>query len=64
MDVGMIVGVGAVSETAGLQATMERIGYDPVNEEELLYQIEEAVTAEPRLCTTSGVSTCIRLSLA
>ncbi len=49
----MIVGVGAVSETAGLQATMERIGYDPVNEEELLYQIEEAVTAEPRLCTTS-----------
>lgn len=53
MDVGMIVGVGAVSETAGLQATMERIGYDPVNEEELLYQIEEAVTAEPRSCTNS-----------
>ena len=51
MNVGMIVGIGAVSETAGLQATMERIGYDPVNEEELLYQIEEAVTAEPKMCT-------------
>jgi len=51
MNVGMIVGIGAVSETAGLQATMERIGYDPVSEEELLYQIEEAVTAEPRMCT-------------
>ena len=46
MNCGMIVGVGAVSENAALQKTMEKIGYDPVNEQELLYQIEDAVTAE------------------
>jgi acyl transferase domain-containing protein/NADPH:quinone reductase-like Zn-dependent oxidoreductase/NAD(P)-dependent dehydrogenase (short-subunit alcohol dehydrogenase family) len=43
MNCGMIVGVGAVSENAGLQAFMERMGYDGVVEEELFYQIEEAV---------------------
>ncbi|KAL2869028.1 uncharacterized protein BJX67DRAFT_379511 [Aspergillus lucknowensis] len=43
MDVGMIVGIGAVSEDAQLQAVMERIGYDAVNEEELFAQIEAAV---------------------
>ena len=46
INCGMIVGVGAVSENATLQKVMERIGYDPVNEQELLYQIEEAVTAD------------------
>ncbi|KFY44312.1 hypothetical protein V494_01542 [Pseudogymnoascus sp. VKM F-4513 (FW-928)] len=43
MNCGMIVGVGAVAENAGLQAFMERMGYDGVVEEELFYQIEEAV---------------------
>lgn len=46
MNCGMIVGVGAVSENLQLQKTMERIGYDAVNEQELLYQIEEAVSAD------------------
>lgn len=46
MNCGMIVGVGAVAENSQLQKTMERLGYDPVNEQELLYQIEEAVTAD------------------
>lgn len=45
INCGMIVGVGAVAEDATLQKVMEKIGYDPVNEQELLYQIEEAVTA-------------------
>ena len=45
MNCGMIVGVGAVAEDAALENTMRRIGYDAVNEEELLYQIEEAVTS-------------------
>ena len=45
INCGMIVGVGAVAENATLQRVMEKIGYDPVNEQELLYQIEEAVTA-------------------
>ena len=46
MNCGMIVGAGAVSEDAALQRVMERIGYDAVNEQELLFQIEEAVTAD------------------
>ena len=48
MNCGMIVGVGAVAEDAALETTMRRIGYDAVNEQELLYQIEEAVTAHNR----------------
>lgn len=46
MNCGMVVGVGAVAEDAALQKVMERIGYDAVSEQELLYQIEEAVTAD------------------
>ncbi|KAL8734411.1 MAG: hypothetical protein Q9181_003232, partial [Wetmoreana brouardii] len=46
MNCGMIVGIGAVAENAALQQVMERIGYDAVNEQELLFQIEEAVTAD------------------
>ena len=46
MNCGMIVGVGAVAENAELQSIMERLGYDGVNEEELMYQVEEAVTAD------------------
>lgn len=46
MNCGMVVGVGAVAENLQLQKIMERIGYDPVNEQELLYQIEEAVSAD------------------
>ena len=48
MNCGMIVGVGAVAEDVGLEQIMKRIGYDAVNEEELLYQIEEAVLAKNR----------------
>ena len=55
MNCGMIVGVGAVSEDAGLQQIMERIGYDPVNEQELLYQIEEAVIADNSTTSVRGV---------
>ncbi|KAI9042421.1 putative LovB-like polyketide synthase [Aspergillus affinis] len=46
MNVGMITGIGAVSEDAKLQTIMERIGYDAVNEEELFAQIEAAVSGE------------------
>ncbi|KAJ3499830.1 hypothetical protein NLG97_g19 [Lecanicillium saksenae] len=44
IDVGMVVGIGAVSEDSKLQTIMERIGYDPVNEQELFAQIEAAVS--------------------
>lgn len=46
MNVGMIVGIGAVSEDSKLQTIMERIGYDAVNEQELFAQIEAAVSAD------------------
>ena len=54
MNCGMIVGVGAVAENSSLQTVMERIGYDPVNEEELLYQVEEAIVADARLADSPG----------
>ncbi|KAL4910887.1 hypothetical protein BDW74DRAFT_172347 [Aspergillus multicolor] len=43
MNVGMVVGIGTVSEDAQLQTVMERIGYDAINEEELFAQIEAAM---------------------
>ncbi|KAG8528377.1 putative Hybrid PKS-NRPS biosynthetic cluster [Bacidia gigantensis] len=55
MNCGMIVGVGAVAEDKHLESLMIRMGFDPVNEEELLYQIEEAVTSR----NTPGVSSAI-----
>ena len=54
INCGMIVGVGAVAENATLQKVMERIGYDPVNEHELLYQIEQAVIADNRETSDRG----------
>ncbi|KAL8720893.1 MAG: hypothetical protein Q9225_002311 [Loekoesia sp. 1 TL-2023] len=46
MNVGAVSGVGAVAEDAALEKTMERLGYELINEEELFYQIEEAVTSQ------------------
>lgn len=46
MNIGMVVGIGAVSDDAKLQTIMERIGYDAVNEEELFTQIENAVSRD------------------
>ncbi|KAL3436350.1 hypothetical protein BDV09DRAFT_194014 [Aspergillus tetrazonus] len=43
IDAGMVVGIGLVAQDAALQRTMERLGFDPVTEQEFLYQIEEAV---------------------
>ena len=58
MNCGMIVGVGAVAEDAALEAIMKRFGYDAVNEEEVLYQCEEAVLAEMNSTTNArGVDT-------
>jgi NADPH:quinone reductase-like Zn-dependent oxidoreductase/NAD(P)-dependent dehydrogenase (short-subunit alcohol dehydrogenase family)/aryl carrier-like protein len=45
MNVGAVSGVGVVSESEALLKIMERLGMDLINEEELLYQLEEAVTA-------------------
>ncbi|PWN48154.1 hypothetical protein IE53DRAFT_370857 [Violaceomyces palustris] len=43
INAGMIVGVGLVAEDQGLRAIMDRLGFDPVNEEELIFQVENAV---------------------
>ncbi|CAD6587369.1 MAG: hypothetical protein ASARMPREDX12_002825 [Alectoria sarmentosa] len=56
MNCGMIVGVGAVAEDVALERIMKRIGYDAVNEEELLYQVEEAVIAQQdNFLSTPGI---------
>lgn len=46
MNVGAVTGVGVVAENEGLQKIMLRMGMDTINEEELLYQLEEAVLAD------------------
>lgn len=46
MNVGAITGVGVVAEDLALQKVMERTGMDLVNEEELLYLLEEAVKSD------------------
>ncbi|KAI1079846.1 putative polyketide synthase [Whalleya microplaca] len=45
MNLGMVTGVGAVSEDTALETTMERLGYEAMTEEELFYQTEEAILA-------------------
>ncbi|KOS23077.1 Nonribosomal peptide synthetase 14 [Escovopsis weberi] len=45
MNVGAVSGVGVVAENEELQKVMLRMGMDTINEEELLFQLEEAVLA-------------------
>ncbi|RYO73747.1 hypothetical protein DL762_010377 [Monosporascus cannonballus] len=45
MNLGMVSGVGAVSNDATLETTMERLGYEPMAEKEAFYPTEEAVLA-------------------
>ncbi|KAG8417127.1 putative Hybrid PKS-NRPS biosynthetic cluster [Metarhizium acridum] len=46
MNVGAVTGVGVVAENEELQKIMLRMGMDTINEEELLYQLEEAVITD------------------
>ncbi|UNI15779.1 hypothetical protein JDV02_002281 [Purpureocillium takamizusanense] len=46
MNVGVVIGVGVVAENEELQKVMLRMGMDMINEEELLYQLEEAMLAD------------------
>ena len=45
MNVGAVSGIGVVAENSDLQRTMERLGYELISEDELFYQIEEAVSS-------------------
>ncbi|PWN50534.1 hypothetical protein IE53DRAFT_395262 [Violaceomyces palustris] len=53
IDAGMIVGVGLVAEDKALQAIMERAGFDPVREDEMLFQVEVAVRESRKQSHTS-----------
>ncbi|KOS47319.1 hypothetical protein ACN38_g1732 [Penicillium nordicum] len=55
IDAGMVVGIGLVAQNAALQQTMERMGFDPVTEQEFLYQIEEAVV-QGQLASSQSLS--------
>ncbi|KAK8054463.1 polyketide synthase [Apiospora phragmitis] len=58
MNVGAVGDVGAVAEDGGLGTILRRMGYDFISEDELLYQIEEAVSVSKRRTSTverSGV---------
>lgn len=62
MNVGAVTGVGVVAENEELQKIMLRMGMDTINEEELLYQLEEAVSVDkstnsmsPRGCTAHQI---------
>lgn len=46
MNVGAVTGVGVVAENEELQKIMLRMGMDTINEDELLFQLEEAIMAE------------------
>lgn len=43
MNVGMVGGIDVVAEDGVPGKTMKRLDYEPINEEELFYRIEEAV---------------------
>ena len=45
MNIGAVGGIGVIAENTDLQRTMERLGYEIISEDELFYQIEEAVSS-------------------
>jgi acyl transferase domain-containing protein/NADPH:quinone reductase-like Zn-dependent oxidoreductase/aryl carrier-like protein len=46
MNVGAVGGIGVIAENEALQKVMGRLGMDMIDEEELLYQLEEAVSSK------------------
>ncbi|KAJ5302558.1 hypothetical protein N7476_009357 [Penicillium atrosanguineum] len=46
MNVGVVADAGAIAEDAHLRAIIDRIGMDVLTEEELFYQIEEAIDGQ------------------
>jgi hypothetical protein len=51
MNVGLVSGIGVAAEDAALMKVMDRMGYESINEEELFYQIEEAVATKDSTVT-------------
>ena len=48
MNVGAVGGIGAVAENSHLQRAMERLGYELISDDELFYQVEEAVSSSKK----------------
>jgi NADPH:quinone reductase-like Zn-dependent oxidoreductase len=46
MNVGVVADAGAIAEDANLRAIIDRIGMDVLTEEELFFQIEEAINGQ------------------
>ncbi|KAJ9490163.1 hypothetical protein VN97_g3106 [Penicillium thymicola] len=56
MNCGRITGHGVAAEDAALERYMEDIGYDGVNRQELLYQVENAIFSHiPSQVSSSGL---------
>ncbi|KAI0398130.1 polyketide synthase, partial [Xylariaceae sp. FL0594] len=55
ISVGAVSGVGVVAENANIQKAMERLGQDFISEQELQYQLEEAVKSDSSIMTAHGV---------
>lgn len=55
INVGAVSGVGVVAENAAIQRAMERLGQDFISEQELQYQLEEAVRSDSTIKTCRGI---------
>lgn len=51
MNVGRVAGIGVAAEDETLEKIMDRIGYEAISEQELFYQVEEAVTGSKAACS-------------
>ncbi|KAI1391900.1 polyketide synthase [Hypoxylon trugodes] len=55
MNVGAVSNIGVIADSLDLQKAMERLGMDLINEQELLYQLEEAVKSTSSPKTFNGL---------
>uniref|UniRef100_A0A8H7N118 Carrier domain-containing protein n=1 Tax=Bionectria ochroleuca TaxID=29856 RepID=A0A8H7N118_BIOOC len=55
MNVGVVGDVGAVAEDSSLAVVLERLGYGSISQNELFYQIEEAILTSKQPASKFGV---------
>ncbi|KAI1365305.1 polyketide synthase [Xylaria arbuscula] len=55
INVGAVSGVGVVAENAAIEKTMKRLNQDFISEQELQYQLEEAVRSDSSIKNVRGV---------
>lgn len=59
LDLGMVKSVGYVAETAGVRERLEKIGYRPLEEEEVMWLIEAAIRRPLRQQHSAQITTGI-----